>query len=155
MDFGLLEAAGEIATLPLRHKAARVWFGISGELNLAHHLTEEVGAPDVEFQLVHDVGFYVCAGVLEVDGIDPCVEGGEDLLRRGDVRFRCAFLRSFDEVREIKRHALRDVPGHIVPVTPLYPVLPLAEERGRLTDIRPKGDTFYYFDGLDCEHPVF
>lgn len=26
---------------------------------------------------------------------------------------------------------------------------------GTLTDIRPKGDTFYYFDGLDCEHPVF
>ena len=23
------------------------------------------------------------------------------------------------------------------------------------TDIRPKGDTFYFFDGLDCEHPVF
>ena len=26
---------------------------------------------------------------------------------------------------------------------------------GALTDIRPKGDTFYFFDGLDCEHPVF
>ena len=26
---------------------------------------------------------------------------------------------------------------------------------GTLTDIRPRGDTFYYFDGLDCEHPVF
>ena len=26
---------------------------------------------------------------------------------------------------------------------------------GTLTDIRPKGDTFYYFDGLDCENPVF
>ena len=26
---------------------------------------------------------------------------------------------------------------------------------GTLTDIRPKGDTFYFFDGLDCEHPVF
>ena len=26
---------------------------------------------------------------------------------------------------------------------------------GTLTDIRPKGDTFYYFEGLDCEHPVF
>ena len=24
-----------------------------------------------------------------------------------------------------------------------------------LTDIRPKGDTFYYFDGLDRDHPVF
>ena len=24
-----------------------------------------------------------------------------------------------------------------------------------LADIRPRGDTFYYFDGLDCEHPVF
>ena len=26
---------------------------------------------------------------------------------------------------------------------------------GTLTDIRPKGDTFYYFDGLDSDHPVF
>ena len=26
---------------------------------------------------------------------------------------------------------------------------------GTLTDIRPKGDTFYYFDGLDRDHPVF
>ena len=26
---------------------------------------------------------------------------------------------------------------------------------GTLTDIRPKGDTFYFFEGLDCEHPVF
>ena len=26
---------------------------------------------------------------------------------------------------------------------------------GALTDIRPKGDTFYFFDGLDCEHPAF
>lgn len=26
---------------------------------------------------------------------------------------------------------------------------------GALTDIRPKGDTFYFFEGLDCEHPVF
>ena len=26
---------------------------------------------------------------------------------------------------------------------------------GTLTDIRPKGDTFYYFDGLDCTKPVF
>jgi len=26
---------------------------------------------------------------------------------------------------------------------------------GSLTDIRPTGDTFYFFDGLDCEHPVF
>jgi len=26
---------------------------------------------------------------------------------------------------------------------------------GALTDIRPAGDTFYFFDGLDCEHPVF
>ena len=24
---------------------------------------------------------------------------------------------------------------------------------GTLTDIRPKGDTFCYFDGLDCERP--
>ena len=26
---------------------------------------------------------------------------------------------------------------------------------GTLTDIRPKGDTFYFFDGLDRENPVF
>ena len=26
---------------------------------------------------------------------------------------------------------------------------------GTLTDIRPKGDTYYYFDGLDCTNPVF
>jgi len=26
---------------------------------------------------------------------------------------------------------------------------------GTLTDIRPRGDTFYYFEGLDREHPVF
>ena len=26
---------------------------------------------------------------------------------------------------------------------------------GTLTDIRPKGDSFYFFEGLDCEHPVF
>ena len=26
---------------------------------------------------------------------------------------------------------------------------------GTLTDIRPKGDTYYFFDGLDREHPVF
>ena len=26
---------------------------------------------------------------------------------------------------------------------------------GTLTDIRPKGDTFYFFDGLDCNNPVF
>lgn len=26
---------------------------------------------------------------------------------------------------------------------------------GTLTDIRPKGDTFYYFEGLDCDTPVF
>ena len=26
---------------------------------------------------------------------------------------------------------------------------------GTLTDIRPKGDTYYFFDGLDIDHPVF
>lgn len=26
---------------------------------------------------------------------------------------------------------------------------------GTLTDIRPKGDTYYYFEGLDCDRPVF
>ncbi len=26
---------------------------------------------------------------------------------------------------------------------------------GTLTDIRPKGDTYYYFDGLDCSKPVY
>ena len=26
---------------------------------------------------------------------------------------------------------------------------------GTLTDIRPSGDTYYYFDGLDRDHPVF
>ncbi len=26
---------------------------------------------------------------------------------------------------------------------------------GTLTDIRPKGDTYYFFDGLDREHPVY
>ena len=31
----------------------------------------------------------------------------------------------------------------------------LRHYKGTLTDIRPKGDTFYFFDGLDCEHPVF
>ncbi len=31
----------------------------------------------------------------------------------------------------------------------------LRHYKGTLTDIRPKGDTFYYFDGLDRDHPVF
>lgn len=26
---------------------------------------------------------------------------------------------------------------------------------GALTDIRPKGDTYYYFEGLDTANPVF
>ena len=30
----------------------------------------------------------------------------------------------------------------------------LRRNAGTLTDIRPKGDTFYFFDGLDRDTPV-
>jgi len=50
-----------------------------GELNLAHHLPEEVGAPDVEFQLVHDVGGSSFSAGLSVAGTGP----------EGSCRARC------------------------------------------------------------------